>query len=212
MGKPTCLPQQNLHETVRRAFDGIAGIAAEILAERAGGTLRGRTIELRMLGRTIAVDLDRRTVLDAGGAGAPAIVAAAVARYLARCDGLGEASGEWIGFADDANARGYLGPFRGRVVASFLGAFGRQPEAFAAAAAALGGERMPMFETSGAAAYRIPVLPRIDLIFILHPGDEDLPAEGQVLFPREIFRAFAVDDAVMLADLASRAMRGRGPR
>ncbi len=204
-------PQGNLREAARRAFEEIASADPEAMAERAGGTLRGRTIELVLLGRRVAADLDRRAVLEEGGAEASDAVAAPVARYLARCGGLGETGGEWLGFADDANARGYLNPFRRAVVAPLLVAFGRRPEAFARAAEGLGGERVPALEASGSAAYRLRVLPRADLVFVLSPGDDEFPAEGQVLFPRGLFRAFAVDDLVWLAGLAARALRARLP-
>ena len=204
-------PQENLREAARRAFEEIAAADPEALAGRAGGTLRGRTIELILLGRPVSVDLDRKAVIEEGGAAASDAVAAPVARYLARCGGLGETGGDWLGFADDANARGYLDPFRRGVVAPLLAAFGRRPEDFAQAAALLGGERVPALETPGSAAYRVRVLPRVDLVFVLSPGDDEFPAEGQVLFPRGLFRAFAVDDLVWLAGLAARALRGKHP-
>jgi len=51
----------------------------------------------------------------------------------------------------------------------------------------------------------------VELVFVLDAGDDELPAAGQVLFPREFFDAFAVYDAVVMADLASRALRGKHP-
>jgi hypothetical protein len=99
-------------------------------------------------------------------------------------------------------------PFRGRVLAPLLGRFGTDPEAFARAAAELGGERVEV-EAAGAVACKLAILPRVALTFVLHPGDEELPAEGQVLFPEALFEAFAVDDVVAMADLAARALRGK---
>ena len=211
MGIPRPPPQENLREAARRAFAELAGVPPATVAARAGGRLDGSRVEVVILGRTVSADLERGVVLEAGGAAAADAVAAPVARYLARSGGLEESPGDWIGFADDADARGYLGPFRGRGVAPFAAAFGRRPGAFDRAAKALGGERLPSIEAPGASAWRIRVLPRVDLVFVLNPGDEELPAEGQVLFPRALFRAFAVDDVVSLADLAGRALRGRWP-
>jgi len=186
-------------------------VAPEVLAGRAGGVLRGRRIGILLLGRPVEVDLDRRTVRGEGGAEVSEVVAAVVVRYVALSGRLAEAGGEWVGFADNPDARGYLGPFRGRVLAPLLAAFGARPEAFAAAARDLGGERVPSLEPPGSLAFRIAVLPRAVLVFVLCPGDEELPAEGQVLFPRELFGAFAVEDLVGLAGLAAGALRGRHP-
>lgn len=206
-------PQQNLGEVVRRAFGEIAGREPEELARSAGGRLSaGRVIELELLSRTLAVDLgvrEVRCVIE--GASAEAVgdnIAAVVARYVMLCGKLPRDGGPDIGFADNVDARGYLVPFRGRVIAPVLGRFGTDPEAFARAAEELGGERVEV-EAAGAVARKLPVLPRVSLTFVLHPGDEELPAEGQVLFPRALFEAFAVDDVVAMAELAARALRGR---
>ncbi len=205
-------PQDNLREVARRAFETISRIPPEQLATRCGGRARGRAVELDLLGRTVTADLDRRVVLEAGGPEATDAVAAAVTRYMALSDRLEEAArGDWIGFADDTGARGYLVPFRGRVVAPLVAAFGRRPEAFVRAAEALGGERVPSLEPPGSAAFRIRVLPRVEIAFVLSPGDEELPAEGQMLFPRNMFRVFTVEDLVWLAGLASAALRGKHP-
>ena len=219
-------PQQNLREVVRRAFDQIAGREPEELARSAGGRVHENVIELELLGRTLAVDLGVREVrLATEGAPAEPVsdsVVAVVARYVMLCDRLPRDGGPDIGFADNVDARGYLVPFRGRVIAPLLGRFGTDPEAFARAAEELGGERVEVEATgaagtpgsagaalTGAVAMKLPVLPRVALTFVLHPGDEELPAEGQVLFPEALFEAFAVDDVVAMADLAARALRGR---
>ena len=219
-------PQQNLREVVRRAFDEIAGREPEELARSAGGRLSaGQVIELELLGRTLAVDLGARTVRTSGGPDLRARevrpvagdtraepvgddVAAVVARYVMLSGKLPRDGGPVIGFADAADARGYLVPFRGRVIAPLLGKFGRDPEAFARAAEEVGGERVEV-EAAGAVAWKLTVLPCVALTFVLYPGDEELPAEGQVLFPRALFEAFAVDDVVAMAELAARALRGR---
>lgn len=244
-------PQQNLREVIRRAFDGITGRRPGELAECAGGRARGRVIEIELLGRALAVDLDAREVrMCVEGASAGPVdegIAAVVARYVMLCAGLPRDPGPEIGFADHVDARGYLVPFRGRVVAPLVAKFGREPEGFARAAEELGGERRHLWghdegphledpgtegagteaagtegagrspepasvaspQSDGPAAYRLAVLPRIALTFVLHPGDDELPAEGQVLFPRALFDVLAVDDLVATAELASRALRGR---
>ncbi len=209
-------PQQNLREVVRRAFDEIAGREPEELARSAGGrSSAGKVIELVLLGRPLAVDIEVREVREVrlGAEGAPAEpvgdnVAAVVTRYIMLSGKLPRDMGPDIGFADNVDARGYLVPFRGRVIAPLLGRFGTDPDAFTRAAEEIGGERVEV-EAAGAVAWKLPVLPRVALTFVLHPGDDELPAEGQVLFPQALFEAFAVDDVVAMADLAARALRGR---
>lgn len=211
MTRPFPPPQVPFREVCRRAFEEIASVDPRILAGRSGGTLCGTALRLVLLGRAVEVDLEGRTVRREGGGPVPDFVAASVARYLALSERLSGETGGWVGFADDPGARGYWGPFRSRVLAPLLASFGRRPEAFAAAALALGGVRVPPLEAPGSLAFRLTVLPRAELVFALSPGDDELPAEGQVLFPRRLPGVFPVEDRVWLAGMASLALRGRHP-
>jgi hypothetical protein len=202
-------PQENYREALRRAFDALASRDLEEAASEAGGRARGRGVELELLGRKVTVDLERHEVRDDKGALLPDRVAAVVARYVAGAPGLSGSPGGEVGFAEVPDARGYRGPFRGRAIAPFAGRFGRDPQEFARAAEALGGRRVPAIEESGAIAFALKVFPHVELTYILHPGDEDLPAEGQVLFPGDVFEAFTVEDAVVFAELATRALLGK---
>jgi hypothetical protein len=202
-------PQENLPEVVRRAFEAIEGLGADEVARRAGGDAEGGTVRLPLLGKTVVLDLDRREVRERSGARADDRVAAVAARYSALAGRLREGEAPDVAFADWPDARGYLGPFRGRVLAPLLARFGRDPAGFARAADALGGVRMTGLGAAGSVAYELRLLPRLRLALVLDPGDEELPPGGQVLFPPSVFEAMTVEDAVALAELASRALRGR---
>ena len=119
-----------------------------------------------------------------------------------------------VSFAEVPRARSYLNPFRGRVVGAFLGAFGRAPETFARAAEALGARKVPYGKEapapSGVEAWTFRVFPLVEISFVLHPADEEFEPEATVLFPRGLFEVFEVEDAVVMADLASRALRRAG--
>lgn len=206
-------PQQNLKEALRRAFDALAGREAAELARECGGRSCGGAVEVECLGRTLAVDPERREVLGVGERGGEDVavgdsLAAVAARYVMLAPALPAEPGPEIGFADWPAARNYAGPFRGRALGALLGRYGREPDAFARAAEGLGGERVEV-EASGAVAYRLRVFPRATVTVIMCPGDDELPADAQMLFPRGVFQAFAPDDVVAFGELASRALRGR---
>ncbi|MHC4248499.1 MAG: DUF3786 domain-containing protein [Planctomycetota bacterium] len=223
MDTPGPKPQENLKETLRRAIEELGRRDVPEVARECGGRARGRTIEVDCLGRTLVVDIDAgevRIVSDSGKAEsgdsvvsevdvlAGDALAAVAARYVMLAPGLPREPGPEVGFADWPDARNYAGPFKGRALGALVGMFGRDPEAFARAAEGLGGERVEI-EASGAVAYRLRVFPRVTVTVILHPGDDELPADGQMVFPRGLFEAFAPDDVVAYGELASRALRGR---
>jgi hypothetical protein len=202
-------PQQNLKEALRRAIEELAQRDASELARECGGRLRGSAIEVDCLNLTLIVDIEARTVRSSGeGAPIGESLAAVAARYVMLAGRLSAEPGPEIGFADWPDARNYAGPFKGRALGALIGIFGRKPEAFASAAEALGGESVDV-DASGAVAYRLRVFPRASVTVILHPADDELPADGQMLFPRGLFEAFAPDDVVAFGELASRGLRGR---
>ncbi len=209
MNMPGSKPQQNLKETLRRAMEELARRDVAELARECGGRLRGNVIEVGCLGRTLVVDIEACEVRSPDdGKPISDSLAAVAARYVMLAGGLSAEPGPEIGFADWPDARNYAGPFKGRALGALIGIYGRKPEAFASAAEALGGERVDV-EASGAVAYRLRVFPRVTVTVILHPADDELPADGQMLFPRGLFEAFAPDDVVAFGELASRALRGR---
>jgi len=209
MNEPPLKPQQNLEETLRRVFEALARRDATELARHCGGRALGGAVEIDCLGRTLAVDVKAREVRASDGS--PPIgdlLAAVSARYVMLSRRLAPEPGPEIGFADWPDARNYAGPFRGRALGALIGRYGREPEAFARASEALGGERVDV-EASGAVAYRLRVFPRASVTVVLHPGDDELSADGQMLFARSLFEAFAPDDMVALGEIAGRALRGR---
>ena len=214
MKLPRPRPQENYREALRRAFDALAGREPEDIARECGGRARGGAVEVECLGDALEVDLGRREVRTArlgspksagGDAAVPDRLAAVVARYVMLARELPAEAGPEIGFADWPDARNYTGPFRGRALGALLGAFGRDPAGFVRAAERLGAERV---ETGapGAVACRLRVFPRATVTVILHPADDEFPADGQMLFPRGLFEAFAPDDVVAFGELASRAL------
>jgi len=201
-------PQDNLREVAGRAFDALAGSPVAEVASSAGGAVHEGSILLPFLGRELVVDPAARAVRDADGRAVSDLLAAVATRYLALAGRLpAEGRREEVGFADVADARGYLAPFKGRVLAPLIARFGRDPEGFSRSAAALGGERRA--EPAGASAWTVRVFPRVRMTFVIHPADDELAADGQALFERDLFEAFTVEDIVVMAQMASLALRGR---
>jgi hypothetical protein len=202
-------PQSNLSEAISRAFDVIERDGADAVASGCGG-LRGADageFALEVLGRAVVIDVRRREVRVASGARVEDRVAAPVARYAAYGGRLRAGRG-LVAFADVADARGYVGPFRARVVEPLVASIGGDPAALARAALAPGCRRAVEVERAGSSAFAVRVVPKVEIVFVLDPGDDELEPSGQALFDPGLFEAFAVDDVVAFAELASRALRG----
>ncbi|RKY05669.1 hypothetical protein DRP77_00130, partial [Candidatus Poribacteria bacterium] len=76
----------------------------------------------------------------------------------------------------------YYPVFQATVERPFLEFFADRPEEFERAASKLGAERIDL----GDLAFRIPVLPRVQSVFILYRGDEELPPSAKVLFDSSV--------------------------
>lgn len=184
------------------ACEAVRAEGLERAGKRSGCALREARFEVEFLGRTYLLRAEPPSVEPE----AADRDKACIARYVMLARPLVDVTP--VGFADVPRARGYLGPFKGRVLGAFLGVFGRAPEKLARAAQSLAGERAPY----GDEAWTLRVFPLVDLSFVLHPGDEELEPEATVLFPRGLFDVFEVEDAVVMAELASRALRRAASR
>ncbi len=80
--------------------------------------------------------------------------------------------------------------------------FGRDPEAFHQAAAALGGERLDF----GDAAYRFQALPRVPIDYILWAEDDEFPARLTIAFDPTISEHFPLDVIWALVNLTTRRL------
>jgi hypothetical protein len=118
--------------------------------------------------------------------------------------------GRWIAFEQISGGAGYIGSFRGRVVAPLLRAFGQRPEALRGAAAGLDGSSLDM----GDAAVVLEALPRVPIAFVLWSGDDEFAPSASVVFDASIEGYLDAEAVTVLAELATRRMieaAGGGP-
>ena len=105
---------------------------------------------------------------------------------------------------------GYIGSFRGRIVAPLLRIFGQRPEALLEAASELDGSSLDM----GDAAVVLAALPRVPIAFVLWSGDDEFAPSASVVFDASIDGYLDAEAATVLAELATRRMieaAGSGP-
>ena len=109
----------------------------------------------------------------------------------------------WISFKELPDGFIYIEPFTNRAIRPLVGIFGNIPEKMLAAGEKLGGERLKI----GDASITIPVFPRVPITFILWEGDEEFPANGNVLFDASAPRYLDTEDYALLPSLVIGAMK-----
>jgi len=93
--------------------------------------------------------------------------------------------------------------FSGRCIKRFAYGFGFKPEAFAKAAAPLGG--MPL--EAGDAAYEFDFMGGIKCRFILWKPDEEFPPSAQILFSDNAVLMYGAEDLAVVGDVLIGALK-----
>lgn len=186
-------------EQAWQALDG-SDIADRVTRAGAKLTTAG-TILLDFLGAAHEIDPKKRAILR-GGEEVNVIRKILILHYLATANGRPRENQE-IGFAQVPGATSYLGPFRGRVIYSLVGAFDRNPEAAAAALAKMGASHRE-FATQ---CFIVPAFPRVDIAVIYWKGDEEMPSEGQILFDKSVTNYLPVEDIVVCCQEMAQEMK-----
>jgi hypothetical protein len=113
-----------------------------------------------------------------------------------QADGI-QPSDEWIAFRELPDGLAYDSAFQGRSGQRLAREYGHDPDAFVAAAEALGGERL----TFGDVSYMFRILPRIRMAVILHVADEEFGAAVNVLFDASAGHYLPTEDLAVLGGL-----------
>jgi hypothetical protein len=177
-------------------------LAAENLntiAQRSGFDTEGSALLcVPFLGRTYAVtypgfEFDDR---DNPGAQVPLQEQVLILHYLQGCRPRLE--GRWVAYRELPGAGFYFGAFVKRAVDPLKKVFGQNVAALNKAAARLGA--VPM--ETGSAGFLLNLLPYAPIQMIVWEGDEEFPAEANILFDAAVGDYLSPEDAAWLASLA----------
>lgn len=184
------------------AAQELAGADLAEVARRSGAELDGDgSLRLDYYGRPLKITRDAQgamavTHLDDGPA-APLAEQALVMHYLARADGAATA-GEWITFREVEAGEFYWSAFVKRAKDPLVGFFGARPELLRALAPKVGGRDSG---ETGDASVVVQAFPRVEFLFVLWAGDDEFPAEGNVLMDKSIGHYLSTEDIALAAGL-----------
>jgi hypothetical protein len=123
--------------------------------------------------------------------------------YLSRADGT-PLSYEYIPYRDLEGGNAYFGAFQKTAIEPLSKTFGRNPEQLHAAAEPFGG--IPHTHGSGTGVF-LYLLPRVPLLFKLWPGDDEFPAQANILFDKVTNHYLHTED-VAAVDVVTRMLTG----
>jgi hypothetical protein len=106
-------------------------------------------------------------------------------------------SGRWVSYREIPGASFYFGAFVKRAVDPLKKVFGQNISGFSRAAEKLGARIIE----NGDAGFEFRVLPAVPLQLILWEGDDEFPAEANILFDETIGRILSPEDVAWLAGM-----------
>jgi hypothetical protein len=104
---------------------------------------------------------------------------------------------DWVAYREIPGAAFYFGAFVKRAVDPLKKSFGQDLPGFRAAAGRLQGIPIDL----GDAGFEFKVFPKAPLRLILHAGDEEFPAEANILFERGIGKILSPEDVAWLSGM-----------
>lgn len=108
-----------------------------------------------------------------------------------------ELAGQWVSYREIPGASFYYGPFIKRAVDPLKKVFGQNIAGFSRSAARLNASRIE----NGDAGFEFRLLPAVPLQLILWEGDDEFPAEANILFDKTVGRILSPEDIAWLASL-----------
>jgi len=174
-----------------RALKAKDPVQAAALAE---ADFQDGALGLRFLDQEVRVDLDPVQVRRIDGREIPLTDQVLVLHYLSQADGR-PLAGEWIAYRDIPGAEVYHPVFYQRAVAPLLKAFGPRPELLEELAAVY-----PISPgQAGDVSVVVQAFARVPLELIIWAGDDEFPAEANILLDRSVSGYLTAEDVAWVA-------------
>ena len=122
------------------------------------------------------------------------IIQVMILHYLTS-SGNTQSHGEFINFQQIEGGMFYYHSFQSKALDKLAAYFTGREDEFIPKAEKIGGTR---WKGEGYSV-RIPVFPKVDLIFQFYPGDEEFPSDGNILFSDIIENFLPVEDIAFLS-------------
>jgi hypothetical protein len=168
-----------LASVVKEAQEKLRRLDRALIADRSGATLdQDDNLCLEFMRRAYVIDQNEWTIKRADDAAAPALlVQSLILTHLYMADGSLPLD-RWMGFRELPDGLFYASAFQGYTGAELVRDLNGDVALFKQASEKLQGAPLAI----GDAGYVFQVLPRLKLAVVMWAGDDDFPAQAQVLF------------------------------
>ena len=119
-----------------------------------------------------------------------------ILHYMSAAE-IPEVSGHWISYREIPGAAFYFGAFIKRAVEPLKKVFGQNLSGFSRSAGKLHAREVE----NGDVGFEFRVLPAVPLQLILWSGDEEFPAEANILFDKNIGQILSPEDVAWLGGM-----------
>ena len=179
------------------AAQALAGETLEAIAERSGLTMEDGHLGVAFLDRAYRISYPGFQFQDVADPGAqvPLQEQVLILHYLQGSQN--RLTGRWIAYREIPGASFYFGPFMQRAVEPLKKVFGANTKALHKAAAKLNATPI----ATSFAAFQCDLLPFAPIQIIVWEGDEEFPAEANILFHASVGDDLSPEDAAWLASL-----------
>ncbi len=186
-------------EAKKIAAQKLQGEPLSDLAERSGFEhLQEEQLRVPFLDRVYRVDCPLFEMVDevGGSKEIPLQEQVLILHYLIGA-GPKSPAGNWIPYREIPGASFYHSAFVKRAVDPLKKVLGQHPSRFSDAARRLNGHPI----SYGDVAFEFRIFPKVPIRIILWEGDEEFPAEANILFDDTISDIFSPEDAAWIASL-----------
>jgi len=181
------------------AVEKLSQESFETIAERSGfEPSDGQSLHIPFLDRTYLVSCPLFEFKDQteGEKEIPIQEQVLILHYLMAVE-VPDLSGRWVSYREIPGASFYFGAFVKRAVDPLKKVFGQNISGFSRVSEKLGARIIE----NGDAGFEFRVLPAVPLQLILWEGDDEFPAEANILFDETIGRILSPEDVAWLAGM-----------
>jgi hypothetical protein len=187
-----------LAPVVQKAQIKLRQIDRDVIADRSGATFdQNGNLRVVFLQREYVID-QAEWIVKRGDDDTvpPTIVQSLILTYLYTADGT-PPTDQWVGFRELPNGLFYAQAFHGYTGEALVRDLNGDAAVFKQASEKLQGTVLPI----GDAGYAFQVLPRVKLAVVMWSGDDEFPAQAQVLFQASAPHYLVTDGLAIVGSL-----------